>query len=108
MLQQIWQYFQNNVKKKKKKCVLQNVNPDPKKSCGPYHPSSNLLEESTRKDKGIGYLNHDTIGMVAVDTNGHVVSGTTTNGLNHKIPGYVLKWDATFCDYFFFCVWEIW
>lgn len=78
-------------KKKKKKCVLQNVNPDPKKSCGPYHPSSNLLEESTRKDKGIGYLNHDTIGMVAVDTNGHVVSGTTTNGLNHKIPGYVLK-----------------
>lgn len=68
---------------------MQNVNPDPKKSCGPYNPSSNLLEESTRKDKGIGYLNHDTIGMVAVDTNGHVVSGTTTNGLNHKIPGYV-------------------
>lgn len=66
-----------------------NVSPDPKKSCGPYHPSTNVLEESTRKDKEIGYLNHDTIGMVAVDTNGHVVSGTTTNGLNHKIPGRV-------------------
>ena len=68
---------------------LQNVSPDPKKSCGPYQPteSTRLLQENSRNDKGIGYLNHDTIGMVAVDKNGHVVSGTTTNGLNHKVPG---------------------
>ena len=68
---------------------LQNVSPDPKKSCGPYQPteSTRLLQENSRNDKGVGYLNHDTIGMVAVDKNGHVVSGTTTNGLNHKVPG---------------------
>ncbi|XP_061163758.1 N(4)-(Beta-N-acetylglucosaminyl)-L-asparaginase-like [Saccostrea echinata] len=66
-----------------------NVNPDPKRSCGPYHPNTNIYRKETREDKGIGYLNHDTIGMVAVDKNGHVVSGTTTNGLNHKIPGRV-------------------
>lgn len=31
--------------------------------------------------------NHDTIGMVVIDTNKNVVAGTSTNGLRHKIPG---------------------
>ena len=29
----------------------------------------------------------NTIGMVAIDANGKIACGTTTNGLNHKIPG---------------------
>lgn len=33
--------------------------------------------------------NHDTIGMVATDGNGHVVSGCSTSGLAFKIPGRV-------------------
>ena len=31
--------------------------------------------------------NHDTIGMVAIDENGKVAAGTSTNGASHKIPG---------------------
>jgi L-asparaginase/N4-(beta-N-acetylglucosaminyl)-L-asparaginase len=33
--------------------------------------------------------NHDTIGMVATDGKGHVVSGCSTSGLGWKIPGRV-------------------
>jgi len=33
--------------------------------------------------------NHDTIGMVAIDKQGNVVSATSTNGANHKIAGRV-------------------
>ncbi len=33
--------------------------------------------------------NHDTIGLVAVDGNGHVVSGCSTSGAAWKIPGRV-------------------
>ena len=33
--------------------------------------------------------NHDTIGMVAIDQQGHVSCGVTTNGLLFKIPGRV-------------------
>ena len=33
--------------------------------------------------------NHDTIGMVATDGQGHVVSGCSTSGLAWKIPGRV-------------------
>ena len=32
-------------------------------------------------------ISHDTIGMVAIDVNGNLASGTSTNGANHKIPG---------------------
>lgn len=28
-------------------------------------------------------------GVIAVDQDGHVAAGTSTNGLNHKVPGYV-------------------
>ena len=28
-------------------------------------------------------------GMVALDQDGHVAAGTSTNGLTHKVPGYV-------------------
>lgn len=32
---------------------------------------------------------HDTIGMVALDKNGSIACGTTTNGASYKIPGRV-------------------
>ena len=32
---------------------------------------------------------HDTIGMVALDKNGSIACGTTTNGATYKIPGRV-------------------
>lgn len=35
----------------------------------------------------IDRYNHDTIGMVAVDQNGDVAAGTSSNGAKHKIPG---------------------
>ena len=75
------------------------MTPDPKTSCGPYKPSDSKVD----RDKSVGgakygnsYMyrrsrvsktNHDTIGLVAVDMDGHVVSGATTNGMNHKVPG---------------------
>ncbi|KAJ1525931.1 hypothetical protein ONE63_009119 [Megalurothrips usitatus] len=33
--------------------------------------------------------NHDTIGMVAMDSEGRLAAGTSTNGARHKIPGRV-------------------
>ncbi|XP_070554374.1 N(4)-(Beta-N-acetylglucosaminyl)-L-asparaginase-like [Ptychodera flava] len=64
-----------------------NVQPDPTENCGPYSPSDqdkvvNLKETSSPS-------NHDTIGIVAVDSVGNVASAASTNGLNHKIPGRV-------------------
>lgn len=29
------------------------------------------------------------IGMIAIGQDGHVAAGTSTNGANHKIPGYI-------------------
>ncbi|CAH0561457.1 unnamed protein product [Brassicogethes aeneus] len=66
----------------------QNVHPDPTKNCGPYIYATNEIT----KDGGnsvFGDKNHDTIGMIVVNSNGHVVAGTSTNGATHKIPGRV-------------------
>lgn len=63
----------------------QNVSPDPTRNCGPYRPLANVSGSRIRKDRG----NHDTIGMVAMDPQRKVASGTSTNGLTHKIPGRV-------------------
>lgn len=32
---------------------------------------------------------HDTIGMVAIDANGSIACGTSSNGASYKIPGRV-------------------
>ena len=32
-------------------------------------------------------FDHDTIGMIALDSTGKMAVGTSTNGKNHKIPG---------------------
>ena len=40
------------------------------------------------------------VGMVVLDSKGNVAGGTSTNGLNHKIPGYVhiyTRNNLTFC-----------
>lgn len=34
-------------------------------------------------------VGHDTIGMIALDSNGSLACGTTTNGASYKIPGRV-------------------
>lgn len=47
-------------------------------------------------------------GMIAIDQAGHVAAGTSTNGLSHKVPGYVDYVDVSvkffffslFCQYF--------
>lgn len=65
-----------------------NVLPDPGKQCGPYHPKASLnFTQSRSVPPKSNKLNHDTIGMIVIDGNGHISAGTTTNGLNHKIPG---------------------
>ena len=76
---------------KSKKCqpnFWRNVRPDSRKACGPYHPFGNvsryptsLLEDQPKS--------HDTISMIALDRLGSLASGSSTNGLRHKIPGRV-------------------
>ena len=71
--------------------------------CGPYNlPSSSSTNSSnessvhrTTLHGGDEHLwaankeNHDTIGMVAIDTTGSKACGTSTNGANHKVAGRV-------------------
>ncbi|CAK1551620.1 unnamed protein product [Leptosia nina] len=64
-----------------------DVTPDPRKSCGPYQPKYRS-KTSLSKIKGDRY-NHDTIGMVAIDSNGDIAAGTSTNGAKYKIPGRI-------------------
>ena len=67
-----------------------NVSPDSSRSCGPYKPNKQSDNDvSFRRDLLVSENNHDTIGMVAFDSNGKTAAGTTTNGLNNKIPGKV-------------------
>lgn len=65
-----------------------DVIPNPKISCGPYLPTSR--ESKVKKSRPpIDATNHDTIGMIAIDVNGKIAGGTSTNGASHKIPGRV-------------------
>lgn len=69
-----------------------NVTPDPTTSCGPYRPNvrSNNTKQSTAKEvNNFNRFNHDTIGMIAIDSKGHISGGTSTNGARFKIPGRV-------------------
>jgi len=61
--------------------------PNPQNSCGPYTPATHRDENQQRRGKDIHSENHDTIGMLVIDNEGHIASGTSTNGLRHKIPG---------------------
>ncbi|KPM03956.1 Asparaginase-like protein [Sarcoptes scabiei] len=68
-----------------------NVRPDPLYNCGPYSPVRNakFAHFERSRDNWVDATNHDTIGVVAIDKNGHLGSGTSTNGMRHKIPGRV-------------------
>uniref|UniRef100_A0A182QGA4 N(4)-(beta-N-acetylglucosaminyl)-L-asparaginase n=1 Tax=Anopheles farauti TaxID=69004 RepID=A0A182QGA4_9DIPT len=76
-----------------------NVIPSPSMSCGPYEPvSANTVHRrletvpessSGRSEFSFGRYNHDTISMIVINGDGHVVAGTSTNGARHKIPGRV-------------------
>lgn len=70
---------------------LQNVAPDPRKSCGPYQPvkrrGRRQVKRSSRVSPWVDENNHDTIGLIAIDKDGNIAGGTTTNGMNHKVPG---------------------
>uniref|UniRef100_A0A1B6G619 N(4)-(beta-N-acetylglucosaminyl)-L-asparaginase n=1 Tax=Cuerna arida TaxID=1464854 RepID=A0A1B6G619_9HEMI len=80
--QQMWKNWQSN------RCqpnYWTDVEPDPSQQCGPYHP---LPSVKTITNDQIKY-SHDTISMVALDRQGRVAVGTSSNGANHKIPGRV-------------------
>ncbi|XP_043211109.1 N(4)-(Beta-N-acetylglucosaminyl)-L-asparaginase-like [Amphibalanus amphitrite] len=67
-----------------------NVKPDPAQSCGPYSrdwAAAAAAQAST--PSWASAKAHDTIGMVAIDSQGKMAAGTSTNGAIHKIPGRV-------------------
>ena len=70
-----------------------NVQPDPTESCGPYKPIPSKKEsqnmKTDNKHRRLPDGEHDTIGMVTVDSQGNMAAGTSTNGLQFKIPGRV-------------------
>ncbi|XP_045621427.1 N(4)-(Beta-N-acetylglucosaminyl)-L-asparaginase [Procambarus clarkii] len=70
-----------------------NVLPDPNTYCGPYHPEDTKYKRFkwsiAKEGTNFNVKNHDTIGMIAIDKNGHIAGGTSTNGATHKIPGRV-------------------
>ncbi|XP_014679456.1 PREDICTED: N(4)-(Beta-N-acetylglucosaminyl)-L-asparaginase-like [Priapulus caudatus] len=68
-----------------------NVSPDPDSHCGPYKPikqSSQMVKQSVSRPR-FSEANHDTIGMIAMDTDNNMAAGTSTNGATHKVPGRV-------------------
>jgi len=68
--------------------------------CPPYKPisvndpkyvsiSERSMEHRSKRIPKITQSNHDTIGMIAIERNGNMTVGTTTNGADHKIAGRV-------------------
>ncbi|KAK6059726.1 asparaginase [Cooperia oncophora] len=58
--------------------LFQNVSPDPSTSCGPYRPNIPSLmyrryyNDHSRAPRSIDRFNHDTLGMVVVDSSGNI------------------------------------
>ena len=65
------------------------VLPDPRRSCGPYRPRSAVMEVAEAPPGTFGRENHDTIAMIAIDGEGAMAAGTSTNGVTHKVPGRI-------------------
>ena len=66
-----------------------NVSPDPKKTCGPYRSINEFGNSIEEHESYVSEENHDTIGVIAIDSNGHIAAGTSTNGARNKIPGRI-------------------
>lgn len=66
-----------------------NVMPDPLQNCGPYKPLTDpaLIKKHPRFNEHVSSANHDTIGMIAINSKGSIAGGTSTNGASHKVPG---------------------
>ena len=68
---------------------------DPSSNCGPYTPAPHDQSDTPQvRVQGLkhgrditGMDNHDTIGMIAIDSDNNISAGTSTNGLSHKVPG---------------------
>lgn len=84
------QEFKNWLHNKCQPNYRKNVVPDHTKSCGSYKP---ILQQKfglpSFSHQTISKDNHDTIGMLVIDKNGNIAGGTTTNGMDHKVPGRV-------------------
>jgi len=68
------------------------VAPNPSLSCGPYvplHESGLAYANMKSKESESLVRSHDTISMIAVDRQGRLACGSSTNGLKHKIAGRV-------------------
>ncbi len=70
-----------------------NVFPDPTRFCGPYSlrnftQVNNAVPPIPSPTRIIDRYNHDTIGIVAIDSLGRIASATSSNGARNKIPGY--------------------
>lgn len=74
-----------------------NIEPA-KTECGPYPPPYNnstntiAMIKNTNKNTKLRHWvnskdNHDTIGMVTIDSANSMACGTSTNGANHKVAG---------------------
>ncbi|KAG6061425.1 hypothetical protein E4U17_001788 [Claviceps sp. LM77 group G4] len=77
--------------------------PDPRRFCGPYrradadetglflwHGRDEVMNRgSAGVDVNVNVNGHDTIALVALDAEGRMAAGTSTNGQAHKIPGRV-------------------
>ncbi|XP_011068695.1 PREDICTED: N(4)-(Beta-N-acetylglucosaminyl)-L-asparaginase-like [Acromyrmex echinatior] len=85
---QMWKQWKLN------KCqsnFWKNVMPKPTKSCGPYHMiEDDKSSSNTSVKRKVGSEeNHDSIGILAIDSQGRTAAGTSTNGVKYKIPGRV-------------------
>lgn len=69
-----------------------DVTPDPRTSCGPYKPVLDTSEMAPRQPElrpRSDRFSHDTISLLAIDTQGNIAAGTSTNGASHRVPGRV-------------------
>ena len=70
--------------------MIQNTTPDSETSCGPYAPNPDMNRENMSPSPSVPEEpDHDTICQIAIDDQGEVVVGTSTNGLKHKVAGSV-------------------
>ncbi|XP_058790738.1 N(4)-(Beta-N-acetylglucosaminyl)-L-asparaginase-like [Phymastichus coffea] len=82
----MWQKWKNE-----NKCqpnFWENVEPNPSSSCGPYHLGAQL-DDPKANAPTTDEDNHDTIGAIALDIQGRVAAGVSTNGQKFKIPGRI-------------------